>query len=493
MNSPSARKQPSPPAPFPEPSARLEGNLGTGGLVLTALALNAPLALMAGFLPVEIGLGLGAATPVVYLVVMLLMLLFAVGVVTMARHLKQPGAFYTYITAGLGRMTGLGAGFVALTGYVLLGAGSYVFTGILTGELVHGFLHGPDLPWWVWAAVVWAVVSALSLFNIDVSTTVLGVFLCVEVVIVLLWDALVFGDGGPQGRGLDLTAQLGSGSVGTALLFGVASLAGFESLQVFRAETRNPLRTIPRASYLTVALLGGFYAVGSWAYLVAFGTDAAVASAAAPAESFLGSLAQYAGTAVRDIANVMLVTSAVASLLAVQNIASRYVFALGRDGVLPAWLGRVHRRHHAPTRAAGTIALAVFVVMVLAAVLRLDPVASYVAMSGLGLWALIALMFVTALAIVVYFRRNRGLENSFWKSRVAPVLAFLGFGFVVAEATMHSDVLMGGSRALATWCVVVVVAIGAGGMVYARWLRQRRPRTWLRIGAQDDPELEPVE
>jgi len=463
----------------------LEGHLGTGGLVLTALALNAPLAMMAGYIPFEIGLGLGAATPVVFVLVMALMLVFAVGVLAMARHMTQPGAFYTYITAGLGRSAGLGAGLCALLGYVLLSGGSYVFTGILVQELVAVHVSGTHLDWWVGAFGMWALVTTISLVNIDVSTKVLGVFLCIEVAIVMVWNLRVFQDGGPTGVGLDVTAQLGTGSVGMALLFGVASLAGFESLQVFRSETRNPLRTIPRASYLTVALLAGFYALSSWAYLVAFGTDAAIASAADPAGSFIGSLAQYAGRTVADLALVILVTSALAALLALQNISARYVFALGRDGVLPTWLGQVNTRFRAPTRAAGTVGAALGAFTGVVVVLELDPVLTYLAASGLGLWALIALMGGTALSVVTFFRRSTGLEPSLWKALVAPGIATLGFAYVIAQATLNKDIMMGGNATLATVSIVLVVATFLGGAAYARWLRTRRHETWLRIGNQD--------
>lgn len=487
MYSPSPLDQARPPA---EPSPRLKGNLGTGGLLLTALALNAPLAMMAGFLPVQIGLGLGAATPLVFLVVMVLVLVFAVGLVTMARHMRQPGAYYTYITAGLGRVPGLGAGFLALTGYLLLGGGSYVLSAILADNLVHGFLHGPELPWWLWAVTLWGLVTGVSLFNIDVSTKVLGVFLCIEVAIVLIWDARVLANGGPQGLGLDVTAQLGSGSPGVALLFGVASLIGFESLQVFRAETHDPFRTIPRASYLTVVCLAGFYALGSYSYLVAFGTGPALASAASPAASFLGSLGQYAGAVVRDLANVMLLTSAFAALLAIHNIAARYCFTLGRDGVLPTWLGRVNSRHYSPTRAAAAVALAIVVPLALVAALHVNPVTAYVAMAGLGIWTAILLMFVTSFAVVLFFRNRPGLESSTWKTWTAPSLAVIGFGCVVAQATLNSDVLIGGSSAMATCCILAVVAVAVAAMLYAAWLRTGRPHMWERIGEKDGQAVE---
>jgi amino acid transporter len=459
-------------------SSHLKGNLGTGGLLLTALAFNAPLAVMGAFVPLVVGLGLGAATPVVYLVIMALMLTFAVGLVTMARHMKKPGAFYTYVTAGLGRVVGLGAGFTALIAYILLCGGSYVASGVTVG------LSGQ--PWWLWSVLVWLLVSTLTLFNVEISARILAVCLCLEVLVVLVWDGVVFADGGPNGLGLDLTAQLGTGSTGFALIWGVGCVLGFESIQVFREETRNPDRTIPRATYLAVIFLTGFYALGSWAYLVGFGTDAAVAGASAPQASFLCLVAQYAGQVTSDIANILLMTSGIAAVLAVQSVATRYCFALGRDGVLPSWLGYVHPRRGTPTRAAVVIALITLVLTVLPAVLDLDPLVTYTAMSGLSNWAISLMLVATAIAVGVFFRRTRGLETSIWKTLVAPIVAALGLGYVLVQATLNRDVLIGGDLTLATICIALLLIFAIGAMIYARRLKTRRPETWLRIGDQED-------
>ncbi|WP_165922542.1 APC family permease [Pseudonocardia endophytica] len=472
--------------------AGLDGHLGTPALLLLTLSYMAPLVAMGGYVPVIIGYGLGAATPVVYAGVMAVMLVFAVGLMAMARHMTTPGAFYTYITAGLGRVAGLGAGFAALTGYVVTGAATYGLGGIVTGELVQGLFHGPSLPWWFWAIVLWAVVSTLTMFNIAVSARVLTICLAAEIAIVLLWDAQVLTHGGPAGYGLDLTAQLGTGSVGFALLFGIACLTGFESIQVFRAETREPNRTIPRATYLTVVILTGFWALGSYAYLVAYGTDAAIATAATPAESFLASLAQYAGTAVRDVANVLLVTSVVAAMLAVQNICARYSFALGRDHVLPPWLGVAHPRYKAPTRAAVVVALVIVVIIAVPALLRIDSTVAYVALQGIGLWVILVLMLATSVAITVFFRRNPDTELGVWRTTVAPMLAILGLGYAVLQATVNSDVMVGGSGVVAAWCIAAVVVVAAAGMVYATWLRTRRPQIWTRIGGVHGADVGPA-
>lgn len=467
-----------------ETPKHLKGRLGTGGLVLIAVALAAPLSLMAGFIPVDLALGLGAATPLVFLATMLIVGVFAGGLLAMANHMRQPGAFYTYIAAGLGRTWGLGAGFVAVVGYLLVAGSTYVFIGVLTQQLVTGIFHGSAVTWWIWGLIAWVIVSGLSMLNINISTRVLATFILAELLIVLFWDLRVFWDGGPEGRAIDVTAQLGTGSIGVAFLFSVATLTGFESIQVFRAETRNPIKTVPRASYLTIATLACFYALGSWAYLVAYGTDGAIKTAATPAAGFMGALAQYAGTAVADVANVLLVTSTVASLLALQNISARYAYSLGRDGVLPKRLGHVHPRHGAPTYAAASIAAITLAIIVLLIILPIDVVTAYVAAAGLGIWALVLLTGATAVAVFVFFRLNPGLETSRWKTIYSPVLAIVAFAYVCYQATTNAAVLMAGSVPIATWCIVAILAVGAVGVAYGSWLRVNKNDVWQRIGNQ---------
>jgi amino acid transporter len=223
---------------------------------------------------------------------------------------------------------------------------------------------------------------------------------------------------------------------------------------------------------------------------VALGTNAAVASAAAPTQSFLGALGKYTSAAVVDVANVMLVTSIAAALLAVQNIVARYSFSLGQDRVLPSCLGEVHPRRHAPTRAAASVALVIFVLAAVPAVLRLDPVVSYVAMTGMSFWAIVALLLTTSLSITAFFSRRRGLERSVWKTRVAPGLAFLGFAYVMFQATLNSNVLIGGSYTIAIPCILAIVAVALGATAYAWWMRSHRPQTWQRIADDDDPGAE---
>jgi amino acid transporter len=175
---------------------RLHGNLGVMHLFFSVMAWNAPLVIVVGIIPVMLFVGNGVGTPFVFLVAGLIILAFAVGFTRMARVLPNPGAFYAYITAGLGREAGLGAGLLALAMYFCADTGTFAFGGVVLGSLVHDTMHGPEAPWWVWALAFWAFVGILGYLSIGLSAKILMYFLAAEVIVILVFDLLVAGQGG---------------------------------------------------------------------------------------------------------------------------------------------------------------------------------------------------------------------------------------------------------------------------------------------------------
>src|SRR3546814_5404221 len=88
-----------------------------------------------------------------------------------------------------------------------------------------------------------------------------------------------------------------AGSVATGLIFAVSCFSGFEATAIFRDEVRDPEKTIPRATYLAIAMLTIFYTVGSWAFIQALGeADAVRTIAAHPSTAFFDMVARYLGT-----------------------------------------------------------------------------------------------------------------------------------------------------------------------------------------------------
>ncbi|WP_181801108.1 APC family permease [Streptomyces shenzhenensis] len=463
-------------------SFTLKGNMGTFGLLFTVLAFTAPLGVVFGFISVNISFGI--AVPIAFVGVLLLMALFAVGFTNMSRKIPRPGAFYTYIGEGLGRPLGLGGSFLALVTYGFNIIAAIVFAGIAVKNLVVSFVDTSALPWWAGALVVLGTVWALSYFNVELSAKVLSTVLVVEVLAVLIFDAVVIGNGGPEGQSFAPwnPANLITPSLGILLLFSVGVFNGFEATAIYRDEVRDPGRTIPRATYLTIIFLGVFYAISSYALILSAGVSHAVADAAAnPVEMMPHALLTYFGAFANQVIAILLVTSTLASALSLQNILSRYTHSLAVDGVLPRRLADVHRRHGSPHVAAvtvGAVLLAALIGLIASGISANDL---YGGASGVAFYGMLLLLFLTCVAVIVYFRRNRAGASP-WKTFVAPAVAALGIGFALLKASLNMELLIVAPGAVVTVLLLVGYAALAAGVVIALVLKRKGSPVYERIG-----------
>lgn len=461
----------------PAPHRTLSGTLGAGSIVFMVVAAAAPLTVIAGAVPLGIGAGNGAAFPAMFVLCAVVLLFFAVGFCAMSPHVPDAGAFFTYIRHGLGRPLGLGAAFLALATYAAVQAAVYGYVGAAIDELVTGF-GGPSLPWWVWTGILMALVAVLGYRHIELSSRVLGVLLCAEIAIVLVLDAVVTVRGGAQGLSTAFLSpgQITSGAVGIAVMFAVASFIGFEATAVFRDEARDPQRTIPRATYLALAIVGIFYAISTWAVVSAWGDDAAVAEASAnPGTMLLTTVQTWLGPVAGHVVSVLLVTSIFAAILSFHNVAARYWYALGGHRAMPARLAATHPRHGSPHAASLAQTGLSFVIIAVCALAGLDPVAQVFAWAaGTATLGVLVLLVLTCLAVVVFFARS-GLDRRVWHTRIAPVLGFLGLAVCLVLTIANFPTLIGGSTALALGIGGLLVLVTAVGIVLALVRRERAP------------------
>ncbi|MBJ8348893.1 APC family permease [Antrihabitans sp. YC2-6] len=448
---------------------RLVGTLGPSAIVFMVVAAAAPLTVVAGTVPLGIAAGNGAAYPASYVVCTAVLLLFAVGFTAMARHVPGAGAFYTYITHGLGRHAGLGAAFLALLSYTAVQVAVYGYIGAATDDLVtsHG---GPHIPWYGWAFATMAVVALLGYRHIDLSGKVLGVLLVCEVGIVLVIDAAIVGRGGADGmsRAALHPGNFFEGAPGIALIFAIAGYIGFEATAVFRDEARDPARTIPRATYLALVLIGGFYALTSWAMVSAWGDEGAVTLASENPEGMITDTAvRYVGSAAGDLVQIFLITSLFAAVLSFHNVLSRYIFALGATSALPAVCGRAHVKHASPYVASVVQTASALVLVAVSALAGLDPVTEVFAwFAGVSSVGIVALMTLTSAAILVYFRRSR-VDNRLWHTVVAPGLGLTGLAVLLVMTIDKLPMLVGGSGTLAAIIGVLLAGTFIGGAAVA--------------------------
>ena len=300
---------------------RLRGDLGTADIVVMVLAYAGPLAVVGLFMSFVIGYGVGAATPLMFVVVTASLCLFSVGYVAMSRCLPRPGALYTYVTAGLGRPIGLSAGLLAILSYCFFGVAYHAGLAIVLQVMISDF-GGPVIAWPILVAGSLLLTQVLGHFRITLSARILTALMLAEVSAILVWDTAIFVQGGPEGRPLSpLTpAALGDGPVALALLLAAVGFVGFESTAVFRDEMRDPDRTVPRATFLAVLGIGLFYVVAAWAAVVAYGPGAVKAAAHDdPAGFFTSSVQAYLGTVAVHVMSVMLVSSYLAGTISEQT------------------------------------------------------------------------------------------------------------------------------------------------------------------------------
>lgn len=474
-------------AESPAPALR-SGALGTADIAFFVVSAAAPLTVMAGVAPLAILLG-GIGAPVGYLLAGITLAVFAVGFTTMSRHVRSGGAFYAYITRGLGPAAGVGAALLALIGYNGMEIGVYGLLGTATQDTSHALL-GADIPWLPVSLVGLLVIGYGGYRSIDFGAKLLGVLLVAETGILVLLAIGVLAKGGAHGLSL---ASFTPGNVfvpGTAavLAFAFAAFTGFESTVIYRREARDPDRTVPRATYLAVGFLGLFYAFVVWIAIQAFGDAEVVAAAGAdPAGLFFSAITTYVGSWAADSMHVLIVTSVLASLLAFHNAINRYALALAEEGVLPKALGRVHPRHGSPYVAGAAQTVLGAVVVLAFAAAGADPYAQLLLwVNTPGMLGLLALQLLAAVAIFFYFRRVSHSEGTL-RTVVAPVGAAALLATAIVLVITHLDLFTGASPTVNTVLAAVVPVVFLIGLELARRLRRRRPEIYARFGTEPEP------
>lgn len=449
--------------------------LGVGGIVFLVLAAAAPLTGIIVIATIGIAVGNGGGMPGSFLIATAILLLFAVGYAQMARTLVSAGGFYAFVVRGMGRPFGLAAGFVAMLGYNCFVAGAIGTSGFFTATVVKD-LTGLDLPWFVWSLVSVAAVFLLSRRGIDVSAKVLGVCLVLEVSILLVLDFSVLFRHGFAPAAFS-PGFVFSGSLGLGLLFAANCFVGFEATGLFGEEAKDPRRTIPKATYLSILFIGAFAAFTSWAIVSALGVEQAQGTAVehlATGDLVFAISTEYLGDFLTKAMMVLLLVSLFAALLALHNSASRYIYAFGRVGVLPTALGRTRPGSGAPQNASiAQLAFGTGIAFVFW-VAGLDPITALTAsMTGFGTLGILSLQLMAAVAVVVHFRRQR--DPRLWRTLVAPGLGAVGLALIVGLAFLNFPALAGSDNPVIgalPWLLPLAVAAGVGT---AAWLKSRRP------------------
>jgi len=467
-----------------ENGARLQqGVLGTADIVFMVMAAAAPLGVVVTLVPIAFAFGNGGGLPGTFLCAVVAMLLFAVGYVRIMPFVRNAGAFYAYITASFGRECGLAAAYVAALSYIALSCSTLTSLAFFTAQFVEN-LTGVKSHWVLWAVLSLIALTILSYHHISLAAKVLGVALTAEVALILLLDGAIIYHAGPHSVTLQsfTPRMMFAPGLGIAAIYAFNSMLGVEGTAIYQEEARERSVTIPRATYICVTVIGLFYVLTAWCLAIAVGPEQVGAVARSSLGTFvadqgIAQLGKWAGM----VFGVLTVTSSFAAALALFNNATRYLFALARDGVLPGALSRIHHRYRSPHIAGLLLAALLAVVITASAIAGLDPLVNVTtALVGLGSVGLMALLAVMALAIPLFFLKKRmfGLGRS-----AAPAIGGTVIAIAVYLAFANYSAITGVNSVVVNHLPYLLVVVALAGGAQARWLRVRKPGIYAQIGA----------
>jgi amino acid transporter len=444
------------------------GAIGVAGMVFMVIAATAPLTAMASNISLNLGIGAGVGTLGWLVAVGAVLAVFTSGYVVLSRHVVNAGAYYAYIGYGLGRTTGSASAFIAGIAYNMATAAMVAATGYFTDTAVATYL-GIDVPWYVYALVAMVIVWALGHFGVSIASRITTAICLAQfgLLAALVVAVLLQRPDGYSLTGYTPAAML-HGNYALALVFCTLSFAGYEATAIYGEECKAPANSIRKATYLALGLLLGVFVVATWSVVAAF-DDVTAAAQADPGTLIMRAADQYLGAWSGLLISICLSFSFLAAAVAFHNMAARYHFCLGRAGLLPRRLARVHPTHGSPSTATNLQIMLCVVILAPFVVAGMDPLINlFPAVSGVTSLAVVYLMSGCCLSVVIASLRGAA-TGSLWSTRIAPALAGLGLLTIGAIIVTNYQAVTGSdSQYIAFMPAILAVGGLYGAITFSR-------------------------
>lgn len=351
----------------------------------------------------------GGSTPLAVLLGLAVLMLVAISIGQLAKHLPSAGGLYTYNAQGLGSVTGFLVGWAFILAEVIVAPGGF----LILGNVISGVLH-TNLGWPTWTWAPFGVVAALMTWylvyrGVRLSTSagvILGTF---ELLVFLALAITLIVAAGPHNTlsvfGVHTGNAKGWGSVIPGVLYAVFGIIGFEAAAPLGEEARDPKRTVPRAVVLSCLAIGIFYLICYYGATVYWGP-----------QHMSGFLDFNSGDPWSGLANkvwglgfiavvIALVNSGIAGSNASSVATTRVGYSMGRIGLLPRMFTTVNDRFKTPTWAVHVQALFAMAYLVILGFALHGPLNALVLQGTISTILIVAIYILTCVSCIVYYLR----------------------------------------------------------------------------------------
>jgi amino acid transporter len=457
-------------------SALRGGSTGIGGAVVQSAALIGPAAgATAGF--VFIASESGFASPFAMVVGMVFSVCLAIVIGEFARKLPAAGSFYNYLSHAFGPKVGFVTGVMLFGAYVLLLPFQMSFFGSFVSDYLAG--QGVHIAWQWFAAALIVFTVVLTAVGLTPSLRAGLIFLGFEIVVFGIVALVILVNGGAHGLSLKpfdpSQSALGFSGIIYGLVFAIFAFVGFESATTLGEEAHEPRKTIPRAVMVTTLVIGLFYTLLMYAGVVGFGlTPKGLAALQTDGTPFDTLARHFSGAFLGTLSIIAVMTSFIALNLVTVTAASRMIYSMGRDRMLPRWFDHVNSRG-APSRAIVTVGVAALAVVLI--------LGSIYAPGDLASWAayIATLFFIAAYAllgvgVIKYYWEQHREEFSIFRHLLVPIAGLVGVG-IVTYGNVHPT--PPSPLRYFIWATLATIVASVGASLY---LERRNPRLLVEAG-----------
>ena len=304
-----------------------------------------------------------------------------------------------------------------LVGWMVLSSGvlslatvSVAFGGYMTGLV-------PGLPPSATVAGILLLLAAINFRGMRESSTTNIIATMVELtglLIVVVAGAIFLGRS-PDASVLETIEaghSVGWREIASGAALGFFAFIGFEDMVNVAEEVKDPERNMPRAILIALCVTGVIYLL-----VVLVATSVVAPGELANSDAPLLSVVQRATDVVPDRLFTLIALFAVANTGLLNFImASRLIYGMSRQGLLPTALGTVHPKRRTPH-------LAVLTVLAVALALALSGTLTYLA--GTTSLLLLLVFFTVNVSLFVIKRRKRSTSRTFCAPRWVPLAGAL--------------------------------------------------------------------
>jgi amino acid transporter len=373
-----------------------------------------------------------------------------------------------------------GAGYIIAISSVLAICGGYL-------SMVLQYYFNVDIPWVYFSVVFTAGAMYMMFRGVAVSTKLAGLFFGFEMLVLIVVSvAAIIKNGGHLSAVPFEPSHITNGFSGLAAGFPLAIylFIGWENSAALAEETGNPRRNVPRAVFLSIALMVAGYVLYAYATATDFKYSVtALGTAAIPFINVSHDIAAW----LSFFAWMAGITSTLGVLISAVNSQARLIFNAGREGLLPRWLGKVHPTRRTPVNAMFTFVAIAALIIAVWAILHLaggskqsggmSALNFFVESSTMGTILVLVVYFLSNLALPFYYRKFRPQEFNVVKHAVLPVLGMIAIGVPVYYLCKP------GQPSPFDWFPYAALGVIVVSVIYAFYASRRDPGLGERVGS----------